>query len=113
MFPIRVSSRGLERILPHQLDDAGNRIIRPATGYAIEPAASISAVQVPMRLPGGRPSRRSHVQEPRSRPLDLALRVMPAGARGVAVDRARPDGDRSENTAAATAEDDQSWSAAP
>ena len=42
VFHIRVSSSGLERILPHQLDDAGNRIIRPATGYAIEPAAQIS-----------------------------------------------------------------------
>ena len=31
VFHIRVSSSGLERILPHQLDDAGNRIIRPAT----------------------------------------------------------------------------------
>ena len=42
VFHIRVSSSGLERILPHQLDDAGNRIIRPATGYAIEPTAHIS-----------------------------------------------------------------------
>ena len=41
-FHIRVSSSGLERILPHQLDDAGNRIVRPATGFAIEPTAHIS-----------------------------------------------------------------------
>ena len=42
VYHMPVLSSGLERILPHQLDDAGNRIVRPATGYAIEPTAPTS-----------------------------------------------------------------------
>ncbi len=90
-----------------RLDDAGTRIFRPATGCAIEPTAHISRRPQAARC-GCRP--RSSVAVAR---LVQAPSLQAAGphttrrlycrAGRSAVDRAQRDGDRFENTAAATA----------
>ena len=103
VFHIRVSSSGLERILPHQLDDAGNRIIRPAArvrGKKLSSPLRLSHAvpRLPMRLPGWCTSRRSHGAGAFApgRWTTVRRASCRAGRRGVAVERAQPDGDPSE-----------------
>ena len=101
-----------------RLDDAGNRIFRPATGYAIEPTAHISRRPHAHDAVAGQGVRRvaRMVQEPSlqapgpptARSLHCRAGMERGGSRW-----AQPDGDQFEKTtAAATAADDQAWSAA-
>ena len=101
-----------------RLDDAGNRIVRPETEYAIELTAPNSRrphASDAVAGPGVRRVARM-VQEnslQAAGPPRAACNCR-AGRSGVAVDRARPDSDQWEKQRpAATAADDHAWSAAP